>query len=252
MTQDVIQGVTQRDFITAALTPDLPVPDGLVTPDGAPALKRFNVYRNNVVVSLKEALEQGFPATRSLVGAAFFEAMAGEYLRAHPPQNPIIPLYGVDFADFIAGFAPAGTIPYLSDVARLEYAMRESYHAEDTSPVAQSAFSDPLLFTRAVQLAPSLKWLSSPYPVTAVREFAMGGASPSGGAEDVVITRPGFDTVAHRFPPGTCAVLDALARGAALGDAAESAPHTLDLSHFLTTLLTGGAITAIEETRDET
>ncbi|WP_177212984.1 DNA-binding domain-containing protein [Celeribacter neptunius] len=243
--------MTQQTFITAALTPEQPVPDGLITPDGRPASKRFDVYRNNVVVSLKEALEQGFPAVQSLVGPVFFAAMAGEYLRAHPPKHPVIALYGADFAEFIDNFAPARAIPYLADIARLEYALRQSYHAADSQPVTQSALSDPLLFTRAVRLAPAFAWLPSAYPVTAIHRLATGtcrdGKTVQGGAEDVVITRPAYDPIATAFPAGTGAVLDALASGEALGDAAELAPPRLDLTRFLTTLLSGGAIVAINE-----
>ena len=137
----------QQEFIKAALTPDAPIPAGMVTPMGTPAKRRFDVYRNNIIVGLKEAIAASYPAVKSLVGDAFFDAMAGDYVRAHPPKTPILPLYGADFAAFIDNFAPASRLPYLGDVARLEYALRQSYHAADTRPVPAAEFSDPLLFT---------------------------------------------------------------------------------------------------------
>ncbi|WP_417253586.1 putative DNA-binding domain-containing protein [Celeribacter sp.] len=237
----------EQEFLRAALTPDAPVPAGLVTPSGQPAERRFNVYRNNIVVSLKDALSAAFPAIHTLVGDAFFAAMAGEYIRAHPPKSPILPLYGADFPQFISRFEPAGSLPYLADVAHLEVSLRNSYHAADSRPVPPAELSDPLLFTRKVVLAPTVFWLASRYPVTQLHRFALGGEKPTGGAEDVLITRPEFDPVATAFPTGTIAVLEALRDGIALGEAAELAPNSLDLTKFLGTLLSGGAIIDIQE-----
>ncbi|WP_417279480.1 putative DNA-binding domain-containing protein [Celeribacter sp.] len=237
----------QQEFLQAALAPEAPIPAGLITPSGAPAQRRFDVYRNNIIVGLKEAIAASYPAVKSLVGDAFFDAMTGEYVRTHPPKTPILPLYGADFAEFIDDFAPASRLPYLADVARLEYALRQSYHAADTRPVPAAEFSDPLLFTRHVVLAPTVIWFASAYPVTKLRRFALDGDRPSGGAEDVLITRPAYDPIATAFPPGTIAVLDALRDGMALANAAELAPSDLDLSQFLGTLLKGGAIIDILE-----
>lgn len=64
--------VSQTDFIRAAMDPNIATPRGIVGPDGTAAPKRFSVYRNNIIVSLKEAMTNGFPAVASLVGEAFF------------------------------------------------------------------------------------------------------------------------------------------------------------------------------------
>ncbi|MEZ5722575.1 MAG: DNA-binding domain-containing protein [Paracoccaceae bacterium] len=69
----------------------------MVDAAGRAAGKRFDVYRNNVVVSLSEALATGFPVVRKLVGEAFFSAMAGVFVRAHPPRSPVLTMYGEGF-----------------------------------------------------------------------------------------------------------------------------------------------------------
>ncbi len=78
----------QTEFATALLDPAQPTPEGLQNPFGGPAAKRFDVYRNNVAVSLTEALETGFPTIAKLVGMIFFKAMAGSTCA---PTRPPIP-----------------------------------------------------------------------------------------------------------------------------------------------------------------
>ncbi len=82
-----------------------------------------------------------FPAVERIVGEEFFQAMARAYVLAEPPRSPVLMDYGTTFADFIAGFAPAASLPYLPDVARIERAWREAYHAEDAEPLGPEAFA---------------------------------------------------------------------------------------------------------------
>src|SRR5260370_42116310 len=79
----------QRDFAAALLDPELPLPPGLVGPDGEPSPRRFAVYRNNVVAGVVDALKAGFPAVRRIVGAEVFPAIARAAVPPHPPGSPI-------------------------------------------------------------------------------------------------------------------------------------------------------------------
>lgn len=238
--------VTQTAFITAAMDPDMPAPAGILGPDGAAAPKRFSVYRNNIIVSLKEAMSDGFPAIASLVGDAFFAAMSDVYIRQNPPKSPILAVYGSDFPEFIASFEPAASLPYLADVARLEFALREAYHCADAYPVDAQAFENPSVFTARLTLAPVVALVCSTFPISQIRAAALGGAAPTGAAEDVLITRPDLDPIATAFPKGTAAIIDALHAGLPLGEAIERAPDGLDFTAFIGALISGGAITKLE------
>ena len=130
----------QRDFAAALLNPGLPLPPGLVGPDGEPSPKRFAVYRNNVVAGLTEALKDAFPVVSRIVGAEFFQAMARAYVVTEPPHTPILLDYGAGFPDFIREFKPAATLPYLADVASIERAWTEAYHATEATPLDPGAF----------------------------------------------------------------------------------------------------------------
>lgn len=163
----------QIQFAQALLAPYQPCPDGLFSSNGADPASRFAVYRNNVHSSLINALADSYPVTLQLVGDRFFRAMAGMYVQAYPPTSPRLNEYGSDLADFIQGFAPAASVPYLADVARLERLRINAYHAAD-APVADSQAvinqlqQLPSLGNVRLQLHPSVTTLQSSYAVVAL------------------------------------------------------------------------------------
>ena len=218
----------QADFAAALLDPAAAVPRGLAGPGGGPAGRRFAVYRNNVAVGLTEALETGVPVVRRLVGDEFFRAMAGVFLRAHPPREPRLMLYGAEFPGFVAGFAPARGLPYLACVARLEQALRESYHAADAAPVdaARMAAAPPDALAQArLGLAPAVRLVRSDWPVLGIwrANTEPGAPRPGRAAEDVLVARPGFDPRPVGLGPGEAAFAAALSR--LLGAGAIAALH---------------------------
>ena len=239
----------QADFVAALLDPHGPTPPGLLRPDGLPAGKRFDVYRNNVVVSLTEALQAAFPVVQKLLGAEFFTAMAGVFVRQNPPRSRVMMLYGSEFADFLTNFPPVAAYPYLPDVARVEQGLRESYHAADATPVPLDAFAIPeaQLFASRLTFAPALRLIRSPWPVHAIwRANTHGGPIPVPGAQDVLILRPEYDPTPHLLPAGGGAFLAGMMDGATMMDALSDAAPDFNLSAVLALLLNGQAITGVQ------
>jgi len=240
--------MNQTRFAQALLDPEVAVPPGLTDPQGRPAPKRFAVYRNNVAASLTRALEAGFPVIRKLLGDSYFAAIAGIHLRAHPPRSRQIMLYGQDFPDFLAGFPPLAHLPYLADVARLELALRQSYHAADSTPIPPAALALPeaALLASRFTLAPSLRLLRSPHPVFAIWQAnARTGPAPAPGAQDVLVLRAEFDPEPHLLPPGAADFIAALGRGAPLAQALAGAGPAFDLTQVLSLLLANHGLTGI-------
>ncbi len=242
--------VTQNDFTKAILDADLPVPDGLCNPEGAPAGKRFSVYRNNVAVSLSEALEVTFPVIRKLVGNEFFTAMAGVFLRQHQPTSPMLMFYGAQMPVFLDSFPPVAHLGYLPDIARVELALCRSYHAADSAPVdpqtLQSITPDALLTTR-LHLAPAVHLIRSDWPAAALfhANSSPDAPKPVMQAEDVLITRPEYDPDVTALPPGGGAFIASLMAGETLGEAdkaATIATGDFDLTEVLGLLLSKAAI----------
>jgi hypothetical protein len=243
----------QRGFAAALLDPRLPLPDGLVGPDGEPGVKRFAVYRNNVVVGLTETLKDAFPAVHRVVGADFFQAMARAYVVVEPPKSPILLDYGAGFPDFIRQFEPAAVLPYLADVARIERAWTEAYHAPEASPIDPGAFGTippDRLPAISLHLHPSLRLVRSQFPALTIWQMNVAGGVPApvdlaAGGEDVLVVRPLADVEVRSIPEGSLEFIQALANGRsvllALEEALIANPR-FDLAANLSDLLHTGAL----------
>lgn len=83
----------------------------------------LNIYKNNHCFNLLDALAQTYPLCLNLVGETFFKVMSRHFIQGHPSESFQLEYYGEKFASFISNFSHAESVPYLSDVARLEWAI---------------------------------------------------------------------------------------------------------------------------------
>ncbi len=240
--------VPQTTFTHALFDSARAAPSGLCNPFGGPAGKRFDVYRNNVAVSLTEALETGFPTVRHVVGDAFFKAMAGVFLRANPPQTPRLATYGGKFPGFLARFDPVNHLPYLPDVARLDLGMRQSYHAADAAPLDVTGIEPAKVMELRPRLAPATLILSSRFPVFSIWRFNTNADAPKpiSGAQDVLIARKAYDPAPHLLPEGGLPLARHLKGKLTLGEAMTAAlVHApgADMAALLRLFLSAEALT---------
>ena len=244
---------TQTAFAKALFDPAEPVPAGLVRPDGAPAGKRFDVYRNNVISSLIEALAAAYPVVEALVGDAFFHAVAGVYVRQHPARSPLMILYGEEFPAFLDTFEPTQTIPYLADTARLELARRKAFHAADeqvADPALLAELDAAALLNIRFTLHDAAQVLPSQHPILSIWRYnATDDQSPiTATSEDVLVARPGEVVTMQALPPGGATFLQSIADGHTLGaanDMATTADPEFDLAANLGGMFTSGIISTI-------
>lgn len=256
----------QAAFAAALLAADGQCPPGLRTWNGSAPEARFAVYRNNVIIGLVDALADSFPVTQALVGEDFFRTMAREFVRRSPPRSPVLAFYGEEFPGHIAGFAPAAGLPYLSDVARLEYLRVLAWHAADADVISPArlatvAADADALAASHVALHPSVFMLPSTHAVVslwaahqsdAVAE-ALAGVSPA-SPETALICRDGLEVAIYRIDAGTAVLVARLLAGSALGaamDAAAQAAPDFDPSSTLALLLRAGAICDIHPSRSD-
>ena len=246
-------GPNQTAFRRALLDPHTPVPEGLVDRAGAPAGRRFSVYRNNVAVSLTEALQTGFPVLEKLLGPGNFAQLAGLYLRAHPPKSPLMMYFGEDLPAYLEAFEPLKHIGYLPDIARLELGLRKSYHAADSRPLPAQDLA-ALTDQSVLRLAPAAIYLASPWPLWDIWQFNTqeNAPKPRAIAQHVLITRAEFDPTPHALNPAEGAFVAALKDHMPLGDALAKAAATepdFDMTPVLTLLVQGNALIQSQDRR---
>ena len=245
--------LSQNLFVSALLDASAAIPDGLSDAQSRPAGRRFNVYRNNVVVSLTEALHTAFPATAALLGKANMDGLSGQFLRQNPPSSPLLMFYGDGFPEFLAAIPQLEKMGYLPDLARMELALRHAYHAADASPIDAQTLADlapeDLMNTR-LTLAPAVQVLTSQWPLHDI--WCLGNdpnaPKPRAIAQDILITRPEFDPIASVLPTGGATWIAAIQSGQSIGGAHEqTTTHTpdFDLGATLALLIQGNAITTL-------
>jgi Protein of unknown function (DUF692)/Putative DNA-binding domain len=242
----------QSNFARALLDRELPVPEGVIAHNSERPERRFAVYRNNMMVSLIGALEARFPATCKIAGEEFFKAAARRFIAAEPPRSPIMMFYGDAFPSYLAEFAPARSVPYLADVARLEAARTRAYHAADAKPLTRDALAAAPLDTLTgmrFTLHPSLEIVSSSYPIVTI--FAMNSGLMELGpiadwrGEDALVIRPEYEVEVRRLSPGARIFLENLADKKEFGEAAgvaSAASADFDLAENLAALFSGLAV----------
>ncbi len=251
----------QARFAAAVVDETLPTPTGVIESGAGSRRAGFSVYRNNSMVSLIEALQERFPVTCRLVGDEFFRAMARSYVSRNYPRSPLLIVYGDELPVFLESFVPARDVNYLADVARLELAWSESYHAPEDCPLQPRAIADvapATLLGMKARLHPSIRILRSPYPVadiwTAHQETGPVKPPASWRAQDVLIVRPDADVHVHVTDPGMHVFIAALLKRMCVQDAAEAAlaeNPAFDSGESIVFLLRAGAIVALDQALQE-
>jgi hypothetical protein len=213
--------------------------------DGIAATERIAIYRNNVFSNYREALKAVYPVIEKLVGEQFFRQTADGYIRAYPSLSGDLNSYGSNFPHFLAAYQPAARLPYLPEVARLEWLMELVFHASDYTPMALAKLAavpqsqyDELRF----MLHPASQIFQSNYPIARIWQVNQpdwqGDCAVDlqlGGCQ-LLICRESFSVVLKPLTLGEYTMLSRLAAGDNIATAFNKAlalKPDLDLGAFL-------------------
>lgn len=222
--------------------------------DAIPASARLRVYRHHVLQSLASVLAATFPTVQAVVGTEFFRGLACAFIGRSPPSQPVLAEYGAAFPDFVAGYDAARDLPYLADVARLDWALNLAFHVPAGGRLAAAdlvAIPADRLPSLRLALAPGAAVVSSPYPLDRIWAASQPGAPTDlvdlggGGAHLLVLRRPG-DSAFVALSAAEAAFVAGLAAGLSLEDAAHRADSGFDLSVAFARLLGLGAFAAMQ------
>lgn len=197
--------------------------------------RRLAIHRNHFATTLVDALGGVFEATRALVGADYFDAFALRFARAWPPSSPCLFEYGADLPEALNAAPGMASLAYVVEVARLEWAMHESFHAPAAAPLNPTRLAavdrDDLAGVRFTP-HPTLRLFQADFPVDRLWRDARAGDVAAdaldGGSVRLLMTRPGLDVEMERLPDGLYRLIAALAEGATLGAAAAAAASAQD------------------------
>jgi len=222
--------------------------------------ERLGIYRRTIRSNYRNALGATFPVLHRLIGTSFFHAAADAFAEEHPSRSGDLNEYGATFGDFLAGYPPASELPYLPDMARLEWAIDDANRAADSH-------SDPELVLRTLagyqggrlpslqlRMDPSCRLIASPYPLFRIWQVNQPGhdgemrVAFDTGADRLRIRREPAGVVLDRVAAGQFVWLCAMSVGANLGAAieeAQDADAAFDLAEALHRFIGDGTITGI-------
>lgn len=236
----------QAEFAAAVTGGDEAPVMARVAGDPALARRRLAIYRDAIDAARRRALRSAFPVVARLVGDAFFGEAARLLAPSHPPASADLNRYGEAFPAFLAAYPHASGMPWLADVARLEWARHESLLAADAPALD---FASLALLPEERQpairfdLHPAVRLVRSAWPVLAIWEANQpdrdGTPDRDEGADDVLAWREGGSVRLERLSRAQAAFVEGLARGLPLG---EAVTDDLDFAPLLARLAARGLL----------
>lgn len=241
----------QREFADVALTNSVAALLPQVDAPHGSRERRLGVYHANTLNSLTDVLSAAYPVVQRIVGDRFFRGLASEFIAVHPPRQPTLFQYGSAMAEFLNRFEPAKDLPYLPDVARLEWARIDAYFAPDSDPLDPQRLaniSPEQIVDLRFKVQPAHQLVESAFPVMTIwsvnqPDFDQVPEVDLKRGEYGFVSRLNNVVIQRALAADTTIWLRALAAGETLGTATELAMErdgTFDLQNTLRQQLADG------------
>jgi hypothetical protein len=209
---------------------------------------REQIYRNNVFISLTGALADVYPVVRRLVGERYFAQLARRYVRIHPSRSGNLHDFGRQMSRFLGELHDLKNLPYLPDIAALEWACHGAFHAGEAAPLDFARLAD--VENAKAALHPAVRLVASRYPVLAIWEANQaddpGVIDLDAGIDWLVVFRRDLEVQILSASAGEFALLAALHDDRSLGEAcatALAAEPALDLAATMRRLAINNLLT---------
>lgn len=260
----------QQALLHALLSPcaqavNAPLPDELkkfIANNAYPTSGRgLNCYKSNAHAVAERALSAAYPVVTAILSVESMAQLARALWHTHPPQHGDLAQWGDKLAAFVAISPQLTELPWLADVARMEWALHRADGAPDADAnlpsLALLAVEDPDHLT--LQLAPGLEVLHNTFAVVPVllahrlptagdRETAIGQLGDTWSTpqtEHALVWRKGRETATvYASTEAECTFLSALLAGQALLPALEACG--LDFSNWLPRAVRQALVVGVE------
>jgi hypothetical protein len=185
-------------------------------------LDRLALYRGNVHAAWEKALANSYPVVRALVGEEFFGGLARAYGRAHPSTSGDLNRFGAHYADFVRDFEHTQSLPYLPDVAALEWSVHGAHCAGDAFGLSRDrigALPPSELLASRFTLHPACTTFESRFPAASIWLAHQPNATVAlptdlDRREFALVIRPGWRVEVLVTSAGEVAALKHLGAGA--------------------------------------
>ena len=226
-------------------------------PTGFVGARGLRAYQANAASLARRSLRAAFPVLAQLLGDENFDPLAGEFWRHEPPLHGDLAQWGDALPDYLQRHPQLADEPYLGDVAAVEWTMHQATLAADQSDDLASftLLAQPAALSQRLRLASGTTVLCSQYPAASIVTAHLSG-SPSlaqAGAmlrdqqgENTLVWRQGMRAQVRACGATEAALVTALARGDALGDALAAA-EGLDFGSWLAQAVQTGLVLGVQD-----
>jgi hypothetical protein len=233
------------------------------------AERRFAAYRRNVTGNWRSALASTYPVLVQLLGPQRFLELADQYIVAYPSSSGDLNIYGHALAALLDASPWRDALPYLPDIARLEWALLQAYGATDAADFDLAALAGVPAETQAelrLQVWPAAALIESSWPLADIwqahqlstdeRDAALAGIDISLFSEPryALVARSEGSVFAVSINAGEAAFLRALQAAQSLVDAiamALAADNNFNPGATLQRLIALHTLTGFQENKNE-
>ncbi len=224
-----VQRWMQARILPGGAATESEAPVALCPQGGAPGVERLAVYAGGYLARVEEALAEAYPAVRQVLGPSVFTELAQAYAAQVPSHDYNLSLIGRHLSVFFATWSRTCELPFLPDLARLEWAVSEAFHAFEELPLAiETLAGQPVEAWDHLRLVfqPSVQCVTSAWPILDIWEARTRPVETVRIAlvdrpQQVLVARRGLQVVCAPLTPRQAQFLTLLLAGQPLGAACE-------------------------------
>jgi hypothetical protein len=195
-------------------------------PAGADAGARLAVHTAGYPARVTESLREAFPATALILGDGSFASLGERYAAQLPAELRNLNDAGAALSAFLRSDPLGDRLPFLPDLARLEWAVVECFHSELTEPFDASVCAgwgmDDWAEAR-VEFQPGMALVRSAWPIRELREARHRERSAidvdlTDRPDRVLVSRRGFEVAVETVEAIEALAIERLLAGDRLGE----------------------------------
>jgi hypothetical protein len=203
-----------------------PLDDWIRVPGGADLEARLSVYQEGYPARIASSLSEAFPAIANILGDGSLAKLTERFIRRGLPSERNLNRIGRSLPHFLVDDPLSGDLPFLPDLAALEWAIFECFHSEpgrDFDLATTTAFSLDDWARTQITFRPGSTVVLSAWPIRELwmtRELDRSeiNLDLAGRPEQVLVHRVGFAVETQSIDALEALALERLLDGARLGE----------------------------------